>query len=139
MLWGGFVIFEDQLLCSWLPQLEQQLGNALAQLSGGVPRAPVGPEQGRAGAAVGLGLSSSVTTEQCQCRWTPLCSSSEPQSVVTEGIAPFLREDGAVAALVPRAPTPGPLLTNRAVGICSGLQECGTGSLESREASAGRL
>lgn len=87
VLWGGFIIFQDEFLCSWLPQLEQQVGNALAQLS---DRAPVGPEQGR---AVGLGLSSSVSAEQCQCRWTPLCSSSEPQPIVAEAVS-FIPEGG---------------------------------------------
>lgn len=29
---GGFIIFQDQFLHSWLPQLEEQVGNALAQL-----------------------------------------------------------------------------------------------------------
>lgn len=31
-MWGGFIIFPDQFPHSWLPQLEEQDGNVLAQL-----------------------------------------------------------------------------------------------------------
>lgn len=140
VVWGSFIIFQDQFLHSWLPQLEEQVGNVLAQLfvwggSREFSRAGWSSRGTTAGAGLGAPGASSgalgwavfvLPRSSASADGHPSLAAQTPSpSWFQRELASFLsREDvcsqhSAVAVVVSWARTPGSLLPNGWVGICS--------------------